>query len=178
MHTSEKCLDNVFLVNIPSTPAVSTTFKWTSKIQSKSSAKIISTTGQKKLGKTDPEKSTSKTKNITKTRCMYVLSIYSILQFGFFIQYDRLSKNNSHEPCMYQSIVLIIFIVKIAKTPAMSQTSLLTSKMKLKTSAEIMITTRPQKLNTTDDDIPTAKTGIVINTRRIHAYVFFKLKYS
>lgn len=96
------------------------------------------------------------------------------LQFGFNIQYDRLSKNSSHDACMYQSIVLIIFIVKIAKTPAMSQTSLLTSKMKLITSAEIMITTRPKTLNTTDADIPTSKTGIVINTRGtcMYAYIF------
>lgn len=96
------------------------------------------------------------------------------LQFGFNIQYDRLSKNSSHDSCMYQSIVLIIFIVKIAKTPAMSQTSLLTSKMKLITSAEIMITIRPKKLNTTDADIPTSKTGIVIYTRGtcMYAYIF------
>lgn len=94
------------------------------------------------------------------------------LQFGFNIQYDRLSKNSSHDSCMYQSIVLIIFIVKIAKTPAMSQTSLLTSKKKLITSAEIMITTRPKKLNTTDADIPTSKTGIVINTRGTCMYAF------
>lgn len=69
---------------------------------------------------------------------------------------------------------MIIFIVKIAKTPAMSQTSLLTSKMKLITSAEIMITTRPKTLNTTDADIPTSKTGIVINTRGtcMYAYIF------
>lgn len=73
---------------------------------------------------------------------------------------------------MYQSIVFIIFIVKIPMTPAMSHTSLLTSKIKLKTSAEIIITTRLKKLNTTDADIPTAKTGIVINTRRMYAYMF------
>lgn len=57
-------------------------------------------------------------------------------------------------------------------TPVMSHTSLLTSKIKLKTSADIIITTRLKKLNTTDADIPTAKTGIVINTRRMYAYMF------
>lgn len=73
---------------------------------------------------------------------------------------------------MYQSIDFIVFIVKIPMTPAMSQTSLLTSKIKLKTSAEIVITTRLKKLNTTDADIPTAKTGIVMYTRRMYAYMF------
>lgn len=94
------------------------------------------------------------------------------LTFGFYIQFDRLSKNSLHESCMYQSIVSTIFIVKIPMTPVMSHTSLLTSKIKLKTSAEIIITTRLKKINTTDADIPTAKTGIVINTRRMYAYMF------
>ncbi|XP_052712189.1 mannan-binding lectin serine protease 1-like [Crassostrea angulata] len=54
-------------VYIPRTPAVSTTSLWTSKIQTKSSAKISYTTGPKILGTTDPEIPISKTENIIGT---------------------------------------------------------------------------------------------------------------
>uniref|UniRef100_A0A8W8JXC5 CUB domain-containing protein n=1 Tax=Magallana gigas TaxID=29159 RepID=A0A8W8JXC5_MAGGI len=54
-------------VNIPRTSAVSKTSKWTSKIQTKSSAKTMSTTGPKKCGTTDREIPTSKTENIMRT---------------------------------------------------------------------------------------------------------------
>lgn len=56
----------------------------------------------------------------------------------------------------------------------MNHTSLWTSKVQLKTSAEIMFTTRPKKFDTTDS----AKTGIVMNTRRMFGFIFFfKLKH-
>nr|XP_034299395.1 uncharacterized protein LOC105325461 isoform X4 [Crassostrea gigas] len=54
-------------VYIPRTPAVSTTSLWTSKLQTKSSAKITGTTGPKIMGTTDPEIPTSKTENIIRT---------------------------------------------------------------------------------------------------------------
>uniref|UniRef100_A0A8W8JUQ4 CUB domain-containing protein n=1 Tax=Magallana gigas TaxID=29159 RepID=A0A8W8JUQ4_MAGGI len=54
-------------VYIPRTPAVGTISLWTSKIQTKSSAKIPDTTGPKILGTTDPEIPTSKTENIIGT---------------------------------------------------------------------------------------------------------------
>lgn len=55
----------------------------------------------------------------------------------------------------------------------MNHTSLLTSKVQSKTSAEIMFTKRPKKLDTTDS----AQTGKVMNTRRMFGFIFFKLKH-
>eukprot|EP00105_Crassostrea_gigas_P037434 XP_019921582.1 PREDICTED: uncharacterized protein LOC105325460 isoform X1 [Crassostrea gigas] len=110
-------------VYIPRTTAVSTTSLWTSKIQTKSSAKISYTTGPKILGTTDPEIPTSKTENIIGTS------------------------------------------LNIPKTPAMSKTSLLTSKIQTITSIKITFTTRHKKLDTTDSGTPTTKSGKVKYTR-------------
>lgn len=65
------------------------------------------------------------------------------------------------------------FIVNIHRTPAISKPSLWTSKIQTTTSAKIIFTTRLKKLNTTDADTPTAKTGKVINTRRMYGFIFF-----
>lgn len=54
----------------------------------------------------------------------------------------------------------------------MNHTSLWTSKVQLKTSAEIMFTKRPKKLDTTDS----AKTGKVMNTRRMFGLIFFLIE--
>lgn len=51
----------------------------------------------------------------------------------------------------------------------MNHTSLWTSKVQLKISAEIMFTKRPKELDTTDS----AKTGKVMNTRRMFGFIFF-----
>lgn len=110
-------------VYIPRTPAVSTTSLWTSKLQTKSSAKITGTTGPKIMGTTDPEIPTSKTENIIGTS------------------------------------------LNIPKTPAMSKTSLWTSKIQTITSIKITFTTRHKKLDTTDSGTPTTKSGKVKYTR-------------
>lgn len=53
----------------------------------------------------------------------------------------------------------------------MSKTSLWTSKIQTITLSKITFTTRHKKLDTTDSDTPTTKSGKVIYTRRMYGFL-------
>lgn len=54
----------------------------------------------------------------------------------------------------------------------MSTTLLWASKKRTNPSATFMFTTRPNKFGTTDSNTSTAKTGIVIDTKRTYGFIF------
>lgn len=94
-------------VNIPRTPATSTSL-WTSKIQTKFFAKIMSTTTEPKtLGTTDTETPTQK-QNISweKAVCIFLWNIHLMIWFSCK---KKLSVIKLYDFCKYQTIVLVIF---------------------------------------------------------------------
>lgn len=61
--------------------------------------------------------------------------------------------------------------MNIHKTPAVSKTSLWTSKIQTISSSKITFTTRHEKMDTTNVDKPTTKPGKVIYTRRMYGFL-------